>query len=340
MSAGALTVLPVTGMREVVEGDDLAALIAERVALHDHDVVLVASKIVSKAEGAVLLPREGEGRAELLARAVADQATRVVASAPWVTVVETRHGFVCANAGVDASNVAGEAVAVLPVDPDASAAAVRAGLRDLCGVDVGVIITDTFGRPWRVGQTDVALGVSGVPALRSEIGAGDRHGRTLQVTEAAVADELAGAADLVRDKGAGVPVVVVRGLTYAPDDSASVRDLLRPAETDLFRRGRGGLTAAMVSEPARLAGPVDHRDLWTAQAAVEAVCGGGIRIRAQRPDAGKPGTELMIDADTPSLAGVAAGVTLALLVDLGYGAVLVEASTPLTIRAGRVHGGA
>ncbi|HEX6254918.1 MAG TPA: coenzyme F420-0:L-glutamate ligase [Euzebyales bacterium] len=340
MSAGSLTVLPVDGMPEVVEGDDLAALIAARIHLEDHDVVLVASKIVSKAEGAVVQPREGETLARVLARAVADQAVRVVADAPWVTVVETRHGFVCANAGVDASNVSGDAVAVLPPDPDASAAALRAGLRDVMGVDVGVIISDTFGRPWRMGQTDVALGVAGVPALRSEIGARDRHGGMLRVTESAIADELAGAADLVRDKGAGVPVVVVRGLAYAPDDDASGRDLLRPAETDLFRRGRGGLTAALVSEPARFTGPVDHRDLWTVQAAVEAICGGGIRIRARRREDREPGTELAIDADTPSLAGVAAGVTIALLVDLGYGAVLVEASIALTIRAGRAGAGA
>jgi coenzyme F420-0:L-glutamate ligase/coenzyme F420-1:gamma-L-glutamate ligase len=340
VSAGALTVLPVAGMPEIGEGDDLAALIAERAELHDGDVVLVASKIVSKAEGAVVVPRAGETRAEVLARAVADQATRVVASAPWVTIVETHHGFVCANAGVDASNVAGDAVVVLPADPDASAAVLRAGLRVRRGVEVGVIITDTFGRPWREGQTEVALGVAGVPALRSEIGGDDRHGRTLQVTEAAIADELAGAADLVRDKGAGVPVVIVRGLAFAPDDGASGRDLLRPAETDLFRRGRGGLTAALVSEPARFAGPVDHRDLWTVQAAVEAICGGGIRIRARRPDDRQPGTELVVDADAPSLAGVAAGVTIALLVDLGYGAVLVEASAVLTIRAGRPGAGA
>jgi hypothetical protein len=183
------------------------------------------------------------------------------------------------------------------------------------------------------------LGVAGLPALRSEIGGLDREGRALEVTEAAIADELAGAADLVRDKAAGVPVVVVRGLTFSPDEAASGRDLLRPAETDLFRRGRGGLAAALTAEPASFTGPVDPRDLWRAQAGVEAICGAGVRIRQVRPRARRPGTELVVDAELPVTAGLAAGSLLALLVDLGYGAVLVDTLEAPTVWAGRPDSG-
>lgn len=332
---GPLQVLPVAGLPDIAPDDDLTALIGDHADLRDRDVVVVASKVVSKAEGAVVHPRAGESRAETRARAVAAQAVRVVADAPWVTIVETAQGFVCANAGVDASNVAGDDVVLLPVDPDDSAARLRDGLRARHGVDVGVIVADTFGRPWRTGQTDVALGVAGVPALRSEIGGHDRYGRVLDATEAAIADELAGAADLVRRKGEGIPVVVVRGLAYEPDEAASGRDLIREAEADLFRRGRGGLAAALVDEAARFAGPVDQRDLWRAQAGVEAVCGAAVRIRTGRPRDRRIGTELLVTADTAVTAGLAAGLLLALLIDLGYGAVLVEATTAPTVWAGR-----
>lgn len=224
---------------------------------------------------------------------------------------------------------------VLPVDPDASAARLRDDLRARAGVDVGVIVSDTFGRPWRTGQTDVALGVAGVPALRSEIGARDLYGRALDVTEAAVADELAGAADLVRRKADGIPVVVVRGFDHAPDEAAEGRDLIRPAETDLFRHGRGGLAAAMVGDPAVFVGPVDQRDLWQAQATVEAVCGSRVRMRARRARDGRAGSEVAVTAETPGAAGAGAGVLLAVLIDLGYGATLVEVTDAPTVWAGR-----
>jgi coenzyme F420-0:L-glutamate ligase/coenzyme F420-1:gamma-L-glutamate ligase len=336
--AGPLHVLPVAGLPEVVEGDDLAALIDGHTELRDGDVVVVASKIVSKAEGAVVHRRAGESRAQTRARAIAGQAVRIVADAPWATIVETTHGFVCASAGVDASNVTGGDVVLLPADPDAAAARLRDGLRAR-GVGVGIIVADTFGRPWRTGQTDVALGVAGVPALRSEIGDHDRSGLVLDVTEAAIADELAGAADLVRRKADGVPVVVIRGLAFEPDETASGRDLIRPAETDLFRRGRGGLARALVDEPARFAGPVDPRDLWRAQAGVEAVCGAAVRIRTARPRDRRPGTELVVTAETAGTAGLAAGLLLAMLVDLGYGAVLVEVPEAPTVWAGRPDAG-
>jgi coenzyme F420-0:L-glutamate ligase len=331
-----LRVLPVRGLPEVTAGDDLPALIADRVDLADADVVVVASKIVSKAEGAVEYPRPGESLLDARSRVVREQSVRMVADAPWVTIVETHHGYVCANAGVDMSNVVGDALIVLPADSDASAAALRAALNDRCGVDVGVVIADTFGRPWRMGQTDVALGVAGVPALRSEVGGVDRNGRPLEVTEVALADELAAAADLVRRKADGVPVVVVRGLTFTPDDTATGRDLIRPPEADLFRHGRGALATTMVEAPATYVGGVDQRDLWRAMTSVELVCGGGVRMRQVRPRQRRAGTELHFGADDPAMAGVAAGIVLALLTDLGYGAVLVEATPLPTIWAGRL----
>ncbi|CAN5893919.1 hypothetical protein BH23ACT10_BH23ACT10_06500 [soil metagenome] len=339
MTSSDVHVIAVRGLPEIVPGDDLAAMIAAHTDLRDGDVVVVASKVVSKAEDAVVRLRDDETAAQARSRVVAEQAVRVVAASPWATIVETRHGFVCANAGVDASNVPDGALVTLPVDPDASAQRIREGLRHRPGADVGVIVSDTFGRPWRMGQTEVALGVAGIPALRSEIGGHDRSGRVLEVTEAAIADELAGAADLVRSKAAGVPVVVIRGLAFPPDEASSGRDLLRPTDTDLFRHGRGGLASALVAEPAAFSGPVDQRDLWRVQASLEAVCGAIVRIRQVRPRSGRHGTELIVEADAPQMAGLAAGVLLALLIDLGYGAVLVETLESPTIWAGRLHSG-
>lgn len=328
-------VIPVEGLPDVTTGDDLVALIVQHADPRDADVLVIASKVVSKAEGAVVAPLPGESRAQARARVIADEAVRVVARAPWATIVETVHGYVCANAGVDASNVADDGLVVLPRDPDASAEAIRTGLRDRRGIEVGVVVADTFGRPWRMGQTDVALGVAGLPALRSEIGRPDRYGRLLDVTEAAVADEVAGAADLVRGKAEGVPVVIVRGLSFSDVDDGSGRDLVRPAASDLFRHGRGGLAAALVTDAATFAGPVDRRDLWQVQAAVEAICGGGVQLRPTRPRDRRRGTEVVVGAQTPAVAGLAAGLLLALLTDLGYGAVLVEASSEPTVWAGR-----
>lgn len=229
---------------EVAPGDDVAAVLLDAVAdaglaLQDHDVLCVASKVVAKAEDRfVSLPAAPD--ADAARRALArDRAVRVVASNPHVLVVETHHGFICANAGIDASNLADDGVALLlPEDPDASARALRDAVRERTGVDVGIVVTDTFGRPWRTGQTDVALGVAGITALRDDRGTADRHGRELDITQVAVADQVAAAGDLVRGKADGTPFVLLRGLDLV--GSGSGRDLLRPADQDLFRTGTGG----------------------------------------------------------------------------------------------------
>jgi coenzyme F420-0:L-glutamate ligase / coenzyme F420-1:gamma-L-glutamate ligase len=220
-------------------GDDLVgamlgAASEARVELRDGDVVCVASKVVSLVEGrTVELPvgDPADARREL-ARA---EAARVVADAPWVLITETPHGFVCANGGVDASNVADGTALLLPEDPDGSAARLHAELATRTGARIGIVVTDTFGRPWRLGQTDVALGVAGTAALRDERGGSDLAGRLLEVTEAAVADEVAAAADLVRSKASGTPFVLVRGLPAG--DPGRGADLVRPSEQDLFRAG-------------------------------------------------------------------------------------------------------
>lgn len=226
-------------------GDDLTGALLDAVAdagidLRDGDVVCVASKAVSLVEDALHPLPAGEPRHARrgLAR---DLAARIVVDTPGVLITETPHGFVCANGGIDASNVPGDAVALLlPDDPDASAARLRREIEERTGRRIGVIVTDTFGRPWRLGQTEVALGVAGTPALRDERGDVDLQGRTLEVTVAAIADEVAAAADLVRTKASGTPFVLVRGLPDGPPGTG--RDLLRPAETDAFRAG--GPTAA------------------------------------------------------------------------------------------------
>jgi coenzyme F420-0:L-glutamate ligase / coenzyme F420-1:gamma-L-glutamate ligase len=247
----AVSVHPLRARRRIEAGDDLPAeLLAaaeERgLDLRDGDVVCVASKVVSIVEGQVVALDRGDprrARRELARR----EAARVVADAPWVLITQTPQGFVCANGGVDASNVAEGHALLLPEDPDASAQRLRRGILERAGVDVGVIVTDTFGRPWRNGQTEVALGVAGTPALRDERGTTDLDGRTLEVTEAAVADAVAATADLVRDKASATPFVLVRGL--APGEPGTGRQLLRPAEEDLFRSG--GPTAAVDAVTAR-----------------------------------------------------------------------------------------
>jgi coenzyme F420-0:L-glutamate ligase/coenzyme F420-1:gamma-L-glutamate ligase len=226
-----LTVFGVEGMPEVQPGDDLASLVAAAAPdLRDRDVLVVTSKVVSKAEGRLVqMDRQ---------KAIDAETVRVVARRGDTRIVETRHGFVLAAAGVDASNVPAGTVALLPEDPDASARALRDGIAQRLGVDVAVVVTDTFGRPWRNGLTDVAIGAAGLEVLDDHRGRTDGHGHTLEMTVTAVADELAAAADLVKGKLGGVPVAVVRGWDVpAPADDAGARPLVRRADEDMFRLG-------------------------------------------------------------------------------------------------------
>ncbi len=234
---GSLIVTALPTPHRFSPGDDLtahlrAALDDAGVTLVDGDVVCVASKVVALAEDRLLSVPEVHDGVDVRRALARAGARRIVADTEWVLVTETRHGFVCANGGIDASNTDGR-ILDLPDDPDASAAAIRAELADLA--DVGIVVTDTFGRPWRMGQVDVALGVAGITALRDERGGVDLDGRVLEVTLGAVADQVASAADLVRDKAAGVPFVHLRGLELSGDGSGA--DLVRPSETDMFRHG-------------------------------------------------------------------------------------------------------
>ncbi len=248
-----LLVFGVDGMPEVRPGDDLAALIAATgVPLADGDVVVVTQKVVSKAEGR-LVPVSGSPEEREAARlaAIAEETVRVVARWGFTTIAETRHGFVMASAGVDASNVGADEIALLPVDADASARAIRDGLRERLGVEVAVVVSDTFGRPWRRGLTDLAIGAAGIAAIRDYRGQTDTHGHELSLTEMADVDQVSSAAELVMGKLAGVPVAVVRGLTYDRDD-AGVGPLIRPAEEDMFRLGTAEAMAAGAGDPAQL----------------------------------------------------------------------------------------
>jgi coenzyme F420-0:L-glutamate ligase / coenzyme F420-1:gamma-L-glutamate ligase len=233
-----LTIRPVTGIGEVRPGDDLAGMIAAAAPwLADGDVLVVTSKAVSKAEGRLVrTPADPEGRERVRQAAIDGETVRVVARRGPTRIVQTRHGFVLAAAGVDASNVRRDEIALLPLDPDASAARLRDRLRELLRVELAVIVSDTMGRPWRNGQTDVAIGAAGIAALDDFKGRTDDYGNALAVTAVAVIDELAAAAELVKGKLAGVPAAVVRGLDY-PRDDAGARPLVRPADTDLFRHG-------------------------------------------------------------------------------------------------------
>ena len=227
-------VLPVRGLPDVRPGDDLAALLVEQIALQDGDVVVVTSKVVSKAEGR-LLPA-GDDREAARLQAVVAETARVVARRGTTTIAETRHGFVLAAAGVDASNVQPDEIALLPIDPDASAQQLRDDLGRLTGRTVAVVVSDTMGRAWRVGQVDQAIGSAGLAPIRDARGTADTYGQVLAVTEIAVADELASAAELVKGKTDGVAAAVVRGLAL-PDDGRDASALVRPAAQDWFRLG-------------------------------------------------------------------------------------------------------
>lgn len=250
---GPLTVTPVRTAHRFCAGDDVAAVLLDALQrqgsqLQDGDVLCVASKVISLAEGRTVPLPPGDAR-RARQEVARSEAAEVVADTPWVLITRTPQGFVAANGGVDASNVGADTALLLPEDPDASAALLREALHNASGADIGVIVTDTFGRPWRQGQTDVALGVAGLAAIRDERGGRDLDGSVLEVTEAAIADELAGAADLVRRKDSAAPFVLVRGLDQAGELPGTAADLVRPADQDLF--AAGGPTAVERAVTAR-----------------------------------------------------------------------------------------
>ena len=239
-----MNVEPVRGLPEIREGDDVAELVVQRVELESDDVLVVAQKAVSKAEGRVFRLDDVVPSARALALAGEDdprrtemilrEAAEIVHVRPPLLIVQTRHDFICASAGVDASNAPEPGTLVLlPLDPDASAARIRERVRELTGREVGVVVSDSFGRPFRMGTTDVAIGAAGIRVLEDLRGTKDRIGYELQSTQIALADQLAGAANLVMGKADGIPVAVVRGLDVAGDGNAG--ELVIPPERDLFR---------------------------------------------------------------------------------------------------------
>lgn len=281
-----LEILPVEGIGDVTPGDDLAALIANAAPwLRDGDVLVVTSKIVSKAEGRLVdVPVDGPEREIARGEVLAAETARLVARRGQTRIVQTHHGFVMAAAGIDASNVDRAHVVLLPKEPDASARSLRAALRERHGVDVAVVVSDTMGRPWRNGLTDVALGAAGIDAIRDHRGERDPYGNELHITQMAVIDELAAAGELVKGKRDQVPVAVIRGYLAAatPDDGAGAAVLVRDAAHDLFSLGTAEARAAGLRAAASLTDtpppgtePVDPAAVDRAIAAVAGVVAPG-----------------------------------------------------------------
>ena len=310
-----LEILPVYGIGDVAPGDDLATLVATAAPwLRDGDVVVVTSKIVSKAEGQLVeVPSDGALRAVVREELLVAETARPVARRGQTRIVQTHHGFVMASAGIDSSNVDHSRLVLLPKDPDASARSLRSALRERHGVDVAVIVSDTMGRPWRNGLTDVALGAAGIDAIRDHRGEVDPYGNELHITQMAVVDELAAAAELVKGKCDQVPVAVVRG--YLPEDlvgadgAGAVPALVRAADQDLFSMGTAearaaGLRAAALlpdrPEPAGTDArgvPAPVSDARTPEAAVASRDGADVRMAVPRAVAAvsgavAPGTAL------------------------------------------------
>ena len=235
MAPGSVQLIPITGIGEVAAGDDVAAVIlqaarAASIKLQNRDVVVVTHKIISKAEGkTVAIEDEHSYR-----RLVESEAVSIIRRRGDLVITETSHGFICANAGVDRSNIDGDRALLLPDRPDHSAHEIRQHIERETGCRVAVVVSDTFGRPWRRGLTDVAIGVSGMPAVIDLKGTADMYGQILEVTEIAIVDEIAAAADLVMGKASGIPAAVVRGLDW-PQVEGRATDLVRTADEDLFR---------------------------------------------------------------------------------------------------------
>ncbi len=291
-----LVIVAPDGIPEVAAGDDLAALVLAALPdLADGDIVVIASKVVSKAEGRVI-----HGLDRLAA--ITDETVREVARRGDTVIAQTRHGFVMAAAGVDNSNVEVGRLVLLPLDPDGSARRLRAGLAAATGARLGVIVTDTFGRPWRQGQTDLAVGAAGVIVVDELSGRADRYGNPLLVTAAAVADEVAGAADLVKSKLSARPVALVRGLgeMVTEDDGPGVAALIRLGPLDMFRLG----TREAVEEA-----------VGAAAAASSAASSAGVVMS----DADGPGLDLALLADTLDASGLADELELD-----GNGSVLIR----------------
>ena len=229
-----VSIHPVEGIPEITAGDDLASIIIHAIGstgiqIVDRDIIVVTHKVVSKAEGQIReIPDEKTYRA-----LVEDEAASIIRRRGDLVITQTHHGFICANAAVDRSNVQNGYALLLPVDPDRSANRLRTLIQRETGTSIGVVITDTFGRPWRRGLTDIAIGIAGLPSLLDLKGTTDTHGNVLEVTEVAVVDEIASAADLVMGKATGIPVAIVRGLDLAGEGRVS--DLIRPPGEDLFR---------------------------------------------------------------------------------------------------------
>ena len=226
-------IFPVLGLPEIEPGDDLISLLVDAISpLHprDRDILVVTHKVVSKAEGAIA-PAATE---EDYRNVVASEATSIIRRRGDMVIAVTRHGFVCANAGVDRSNVTGNRVVLLPRDPDRSAHRIRTRLQRDLGVDLAVVISDTFGRAWRTGVVDVAIGISGIRPILDLKGTPDMHGRTLEVTEVAIADEVAAAAELAMGKSTGIAAALVRGVAYEPGIGRASELVRNPAE-DMFR---------------------------------------------------------------------------------------------------------
>ena len=246
-------VIGIAGMPEIRPGDDLAGLLldaaaAQNTPIEEGDILVVTQKVVSKVEGKVvsiegveasplaITITEGHRRDPRHTELILRESKRIVRMDRGVIIAETRHGFYCANAGIDASNIPGsDTVCLLPDDSDASARRIRQAVHERMGLPVAVIVSDTFGRPWCNGAANVAIGVAGIEPLLSYVGQEDAHGNILHTTEIAIADELAAAAELVTGKSLGVPVTIIRGYEYAPAEDASIQRLLRTGDRDLFR---------------------------------------------------------------------------------------------------------